>query len=200
MNAETSAHTQQEHSATSAHTQQEHQSHYWKAAIEALLLVAEEPLTVKQLAEILQCGDTQQVARWADELMDEFNARDGGTEIRKIAGGYRLSTRPQFHEQIRRYLRLQPSARLSLASLETLAVIAYKQPITVPEIQEIRGKSSISSIKTLLEKRLIVPKGRKMVVGRPILYGTSKEFLVQFGLNDLSELPSIEDFEDLTVE
>ncbi|RMG44391.1 MAG: SMC-Scp complex subunit ScpB, partial [Acidobacteria bacterium] len=101
---------------------------------------------------------------------------------------------------LRRYLRTRPAARLSLASLETLAVIAYKQPITLPEIQEIRGKNSVSSVKTLLEKRLIVPKGRKPVAGRPIMYGTSKEFLIQFGLNDLSELPSIEDFEDFITE
>jgi len=167
-----------------------------KAAIEALIFVSEEPITAKQLADILGDVDPKQAATLADEVMAEFNARDGGVEIRQIAGGYRFSTRPQFHEQIRRYRRTQPSAKLTLASLETLAVIAYKQPITLPEIQEIRGKSSISSVKTLLEKRLIVPKGRKQVAGRPIMYGTSKEFLIQFGLSDLSELPSIEDFED----
>lgn len=171
-----------------------------KAAIEALIFVSEEPITAKQLADILGDVDPKQVATLAEEVMAEFNARDGGVEIRQIAGGYRFSTRPQFHEQIRRYLRTQPSAKLTLASLETLAVIAYKQPITLPEIQEIRGKSSISSVKTLLEKRLIVPKGRKPVAGRPIMYGTSKEFLIQFGLSDLSELPSIEDFEDLVTD
>ena len=98
---------------------------------------------------------------------------------------------------MRKFLRTRPSAKLSLASLETLAVIAYKQPVTVPEILEIRGVQSASAIKTLLDKRLIVAKGRKEAVGRPMMYGTSKEFLVQFGLKDLSELPSIEDFEDL---
>lgn len=171
-----------------------------KAAIEALIFVSDEPITPKQLAAILDNADPSVVEAAADEVMAEFNARQGGLEIRRIAGGYRLSTRPEFHEHIRRYLRTKPSARLSLAALETLAVIAYKQPITLAEIQEIRGVSSVSSVKTLLEKRLIVLKGRKQVVGRPILYGTSKEFLIQFGLNDLSELPSIEDFESLVAE
>jgi segregation and condensation protein B len=171
-----------------------------KAAIEALIFVSDEPITPKQLAAILDNADSSVIEAAADEVMAEFNARQGGLEIRRIAGGYRLSTRPEFHEHIRRYLRTKPSARLSLAALETLAVIAYKQPITLAEIQEIRGVSSVSSVKTLLEKRLIVLKGRKQVVGRPILYGTSKEFLIQFGLNDLSELPSIEDFESLVAE
>jgi len=171
-----------------------------KAAIESLIFVSEEPFTARQLAEVLGDVDATEVTTVADEMMVEFNAREGGVEIRQIAGGYRFSTRPQFHEQIRRYRRAQPAARLSIASLETLAVIAYKQPITLPEIQEIRGKSSVSSVKTLLEKRLIAPKGRKLVAGRPILYGTSKEFLIQFGLSDLSELPSIEDFEDLVTD
>ena len=131
-------------------------------------------------------------------MIVEYEAREGGLEIREIAGGWRISTRPQHHEFVRQYLKSRPSARLSLPALETVAVIAYKQPITIPEILEIRGVSSTSAIKTLLEKRLIVPKGRKETVGRPMLYGTSKEFLLQFGLRDLSEMPSIEDFEDLT--
>ena len=118
-------------------------------------------------------------------------------QICEIAGGYQIATRPEFHEEIRAFLKTRPSAKLSLASLETLAVIAYKQPVTVPEILEIRGVQSATSIKTLLDKRLIVAKGRKEAVGRPMQYGTSKDFLLQFGLKDLSELPSIEDFEDL---
>jgi segregation and condensation protein B len=132
-----------------------------------------------------------------DELGADYEARRSGLEIREIAGGWRISTRPQNHDFIRKYLKSRPSARLSLPALETLAVIAYKQPITIPEILEIRGVTSSSAIKTLLEKRLIVTKGRKETVGRPMLYGTSKEFLIQFGLKDLTELPSIEDFEDL---
>ena len=116
---------------------------------------------------------------------------------RDEAGGWQIATRAEFHEQVRAYLKSKPSAKLSLASLETLAVIAYKQPVTVPEILEIRGVQSPSAIKTLLDKRLIVAKGRKETVGRPMMYGTSKEFLIQFGLKDLTELPSIEDFQDL---
>ncbi|MFN7949972.1 MAG: SMC-Scp complex subunit ScpB [Blastocatellia bacterium] len=168
-----------------------------KPAIEALLFVTDEPLPFKQLNKILGDVSEADVRAALDELIVEYEARQGGLEIREIAGGWRISTRPQYHEFIRKYLRSKPSARLSLAALETLAVIAYKQPITIPEILEIRGVSSSSAIKTLLEKRLIVTKGRKETVGRPMMYGTSKEFLLQFGLKDLSELPSIEDFEDL---
>jgi segregation and condensation protein B len=134
---------------------------------------------------------------WAlSELVADYERRGSGLEAREIAGGWRISTRPQYHEFIRKYLKSRPSARLSLPALETLAVIAYKQPITIPEILEIRGVTSSSAVKTLLEKRLIVTKGRKETVGRPMMYGTSKEFMIQFGLKDLSELPSIEDFED----
>ena len=168
-----------------------------KPIIEALIFVADEPITPQQLATVLTDADRETVYQAATALVEEFNARQGGLEIRTVAGGYRLSTRPEFHEHIRAYLRSRPSAKLPLASLETLAVVAYKQPITLPEIQELRGVSSTSSIRTLLERGLIVPKGRKPVVGRPIMYGTSKDFLIQFGLADLSDLPSIEDFEEL---
>jgi segregation and condensation protein B len=168
-----------------------------KPAIECLLFVADEPLPFKQLCKVL--GDvSEEEVLWAlGELAAEYDARSSGLEIREIAGGWRISTRPQNHEFIRKYLKSRPSARLSLPALETLAVIAYKQPITIPEILEIRGVSSSSAIKTLLEKRLIVTKGRKETVGKPMMYGTSKEFMIQFGLKDLNELPSIEDFEDL---
>lgn len=169
-----------------------------KPVIEALLFVAEEPIPLKQLCKILGKVAEADVYAALIELISEYEAREGGLEIREIAGGWRISTRPQHHEFVRKYLKSRPSARLSLPALETLAVIAYKQPITIPEILEIRGVSSTSAIKTLLEKRLIVPKGRKETVGHPMLYGTSKDFLLQFGLRDLSELPSIEDFEDLT--
>jgi segregation and condensation protein B len=168
-----------------------------KPAIEALLFVAEEPLPFKTLCKLLGDVSEEDVRAALDELMADYEGRKSGLEIREIAGGWRISTRPQSHDFIRKYLKSRPSARLSLPALETLAVIAYKQPITIPEILEIRGVTSSSAIKTLLEKRLIVTKGRKETVGRPMLYGTSKEFLIQFGLKDLSELPSIEDFEDL---
>jgi segregation and condensation protein B len=169
-----------------------------KPVIESLLFVADEPLPFKQLCKILGDVSEDDVRAALEELVAVYESRNSGLEIREIAGGWRISTRPQNHEFIRKYLKSRPSARLSLPALETLAVIAYKQPITIPEILEIRGVSSSSAIKTLLEKRLIVTKGRKETVGRPMMYGTSKEFMVQFGLKDLSELPSIEDFEDLS--
>lgn len=168
-----------------------------KPIIESLIYVSEEPITVKQLAAILEGESDGDIQAAADQLAHEFNARGGGLEVRQLAGGYRITTRPEVSEYVRRYLKSQPSARLSLAALETLAVIAYKQPITIPEILEIRGVTSTSAIKTLLDRRLIVARGHKQVVGRPMLYGTSKEFLIHFGLNDLSELPNLEDFEDL---
>lgn len=168
-----------------------------KPIIEALIFVSEEPITVKQLASLLDGEQEGDIKEACDRLVEDFNARGSGIEIRRIAGGLRLSTRPELNEYVRRYLKSQPSARLSLAALETLAVIAYRQPITIPEILEIRGVTSTSAIKTLLDRRLIIAKGHKEVVGRPMLYGTSKEFLMQFGLNDLSELPNLEDFEDL---
>ncbi len=166
------------------------------AIIESLIFVSEEPLSAKTLAEVLK-EERGWVAVAVDELAKEFNERNGGLMIREVAGGWQFATRPEHHEHIRAFLKSRPSARLSLAALETLAVISYKQPITVPEILEIRGVQSSSAIKTLLDKRLIKACGRKETVGRPMLYGTSKEFLMQFGLKDLSELPSIEDFEDL---
>jgi segregation and condensation protein B len=168
-----------------------------KPAIEAVLFVADEPVPFNLLCKILGEVSSADVYAAIVELMQDYEARNSGLELREIAGGWRISTRPQQHEFIRKYLKSKPSARLSLPALETLAVIAYKQPVTVPEVLEIRGVSSSSAIKTLLEKRLIVTKGRKETVGRPMMYGTSKEFLIQFGLRDLSELPSIEDFEEL---
>lgn len=167
------------------------------AMIEALIFVSEEPLPTKTLAEVLgEDRDTTQMA--VEGLAKELDERGSGLMLREIAGGWQLTTRPEHHEHIRQFLKAQPSAKLSLPALETLAVIAYKQPVTVPEILDIRGVQSTSAIKTLLDKRLIVSKGRKEAVGRPMMYGTSKEFLMQFGLRDLSELPSVEDFEDLT--
>ena len=168
-----------------------------KPIIESLIFVSEDPISLKQLASILEGESVEEIEAACQSLINDYQERGGGLELRQIAGGYRISTRPDLSEYVRRYLKAQPSARLSLAALETLAVIAYKQPITIPEILEIRGVTSTSAIKTLLDKRLIVAKGHKQVVGRPMLYGTSKEFLVHFGLNDLSELPNLEDFEDL---
>lgn len=165
--------------------------------IEALIFVADEPVTVKLLAEVLE-EDRETVQAAIEELRNEYDQRSSGLQIREIAGGWQISTRTEFHDEVRKFLKTRPNAKLSLAALETLAVIAYKQPATVPEILEIRGVQSASAIKTLLDKKLIVAKGRKETVGRPMQYGTSKDFLIQFGLKDLTELPSIEDFEDLT--
>lgn len=164
--------------------------------VESLIFVSEEPISVKALADVLK-EDRGWIEIAVEALAKEFNARAGGLQLREVAGGWQFATRPEHHEHVRAFLKSRPSAKLSLASLETLAVIAYKQPITVPEILEIRGVQSPSAIKTLLDKRLIVAKGRKETIGRPMMYGTSKEFLLQFGLKDLTELPSIEDFEDL---
>ncbi|HEX3561005.1 MAG TPA: SMC-Scp complex subunit ScpB [Pyrinomonadaceae bacterium] len=166
------------------------------AICETLIFVSEEPLSVKAMADLLG-EDRGWVQVAVEELAREFNERNGGLTLREVAGGWQFATRPEHHEHIRAYLKSKPSAKLSLAALETLAVIAYKQPVTVPEILEIRGVQSSSAIKTLLDKRLIVAKGRKETVGRPMMYGTSREFLLQFGLKDLSELPNVEDFEDL---
>ena len=165
--------------------------------IEALIFVSEEPLSAKTIAEVLK-EDREVINQTLAALADEFNARNGGLQLREVAGGWQFATRPEYHEHVRAFLKTRPSARLSIASLETLAVIAYRQPVTVPEILEIRGVQSPSAIKTLLDKKLIVAKGRKETVGRPMMYGTSKEFLLQFGLKDLSELPSVEDFHDLS--
>jgi segregation and condensation protein B len=167
-----------------------------KGITESLIFVADEPIDSKTIAKILRV-EPAAIDDAIQSLVEDYGERSGGLQLREIAGGWQISTRAEHHEHVRMYLKSKPSAKLSLASLETLAVIAYKQPVTVPEILEIRGVQSPSAIKTLLDKRLIVAKGRKETVGRPMMYGTSKEFLIQFGLKDLSELPSIEDFQDL---
>ncbi len=165
--------------------------------IEALIFVSEEPLSTRTIAEVLK-EEKEVVSEALALLVEEFNARNGGLQLREVAGGWQFATRPEYHEHVRAFLKTRPSAKLTIASLETLAVVAYRQPVTVPEILEIRGVQSPSAIKTLLDKKLIVAKGRKDAVGRPMMYGTSKEFLLQFGLRDLSELPSVEDFHDLS--
>ncbi|HTG95229.1 MAG TPA: SMC-Scp complex subunit ScpB [Pyrinomonadaceae bacterium] len=168
------------------------------AIIESLIFVSDEPLTTKVIGAVLKEQDKEAIERTVKALADEFNSRNGGLQLREVAGGWQFATRAEYHEHVRTFLRTRPSAKLTIASLETLAVIAYRQPITVPEILEIRGVQSPSAIKTLLDKKLIVAKGRKETVGRPMMYGTSKDFLLQFGLKDLSELPSVEDFHDLS--
>ena len=136
-----------------------------------------------------------------EELIVDYYAPDHGIEVRQVAGGYRMSTKPEHHDMVRAFAKsLKPPIRLSLPALETLAVIAYKQPVTVPEISEIRGVDSSGVIATLLDRKLITTAGRKAVIGRPILYKTTKEFLLRFGLKDVNELPSMEEFEKLVAE
>ena len=168
-----------------------------KSALEAIIYVADEPATLEQLAEAV--GEEKAAVRAAlDELMASYATDDRGMEIRLVAGGYKFYTKPQHHEFLRKFIKsLRPPLRLTMPALETLAVISYKQPVTLPEIQEIRGVNCAGVIKTLLEKRLITTAGRKPVIGRPILYRTSREFLMRFGLNDLEELPSLKEFEQL---
>ena len=138
------------------------------------------------------------ISRILAELTAEYSDGNRGMEIRQIAGGYRMGTKPEHHDVVVNFAKsLKPPVRLSLQALETLAVIAYKQPVTVPEISEIRGVDSSGVIATLLDRKLITTSGRKQVIGRPILYKTTKEFLLRFGLNNVAELPSMEEFEKL---
>jgi segregation and condensation protein B len=168
-----------------------------QAALEAIIYAADEPATLEQIAHAL--GVEKMEARAAlDLLTAAYQIDERGIEVRKVAGGWKFYTKPQHHEVVRKFIKsLQPPLRLTMPALETLAVIAYKQPVTVPEINEIRGVNVGGVIKTLLEKRLITTAGRKEVIGRPILYRTSKQFMIRFGLSDLDELPSLKEFEQL---
>jgi segregation and condensation protein B len=168
-----------------------------QAALEAIIYAADEPATLEQIANAL--GVEKMEARAAlDLLTAAYQIDERGIEVRKVAGGWKFYTKPQHHEVVRKFIKsLQPPLRLTMPALETLAVIAYKQPVTVPEINEIRGVNVGGVIKTLLEKRLITTAGRKEVIGRPILYRTSKQFMIRFGLSDLDELPSLKEFEQL---
>ncbi|MEO8051730.1 MAG: SMC-Scp complex subunit ScpB [Acidobacteriota bacterium] len=168
-----------------------------KAILEAIVYVTDEPLSAQQMAAALE-RPIDVVKRLLDELVEEFAAPGHGLSIREIAGGYKMATKAEHHEAVRAFVKkLTPPLKLSLAALETLAVIAYKQPVTTPEIMDIRGVQGASVLQTLLDRKLIAEAGRKTVVGKPILYKTTKEFLVQFGLKDLSELPTLKEFEEL---
>jgi segregation and condensation protein B len=168
-----------------------------KSAVEAIIYAADEPATLDQIAKALSVE--KPVARAAlDLLVASSQTDERGIEVRKVAGGWKFYTKPQHHDAVRKFIKsLQPPLRLTMPALETLAVIAYKQPVTVPEINEISGVLVGGVIKTLLEKRLITTAGRKEVIGRPILYKTSKQFMMRFGLSDLDELPSLKEFEQL---
>jgi segregation and condensation protein B len=180
-----------------------------KPQLEAIIYAAETPITVDHMVQLVKdsagIADAtelrSEVLRALTELKVEYSTDAHGIEIREVAGGYRMSTKPEQHDLVRSFAKsLKPPIRLSLPALETLAVIAYKQPVTVPEISEIRGVDSSGVIATLLERKLITTSGRKEVVGRPILYKTTKEFLLRFGLKDVNELPSMEEFEKLVAE
>lgn len=168
-----------------------------KAVIEGVIYITDEPLSPQQIAMAVQ-QPMEIVKPILDELVAEYSKPEHGVTVREVAGGFKMATKPEHHEAIRTFVKnLKPPLKLSLAALETLAVIAYKQPITAPEIMEIRGVAGAGVLKTLLDRKLIATAGRKNIVGKPILYKTTKEFLVQFGLKDLSELPTLKEFEEL---
>ena len=184
-----------------------------KAKIEAIVYAAETPVTLEQIFQLVkdsvlveqegmdETAAKSRVRAALEELVAQYGTSDHGIELRQVAGGYRMSTKPEQHDVVRAFAKsLKPPIRLSLPALETLAVIAYKQPVTVPEISEIRGVDSGGVIATLLDRKLITTAGRKAVIGRPILYKTTKEFLMRFGLKDVHELPSMEEFEKLVAE
>ena len=173
-------------------TEQELQS-----ALEAIIYAADEPATLDQLAAAIG-AEKVEVRAALDRLVASYAADDRGIEIRKVAHGWKFYTKAQHHDAVRRFIKsLRPPLRLTMPALETLSVIAYKQPATLPEINDIRGVNCGGVIQTLLERRLITTAGRKDAVGRPILYRTSKDFLMRFGLADLEELPSLKEFEQL---
>jgi segregation and condensation protein B len=168
-----------------------------RAIVEAIVYLTDEPLSVEQIAGALR-QEKATVARILAELTAEFEKPEHGVAIREVAGGFAMATKPEHHEEVRAFVKnMQAPTKLSLASLETLAVIAYRQPITAPEIMEIRGVQGAGVLKTLLDRKLIAAAGRKNVIGKPILYKTTREFLVQFGLKDLGELPSLKEFEEI---
>jgi segregation and condensation protein B len=165
-----------------------------KAILEALIFASPEPLTPKQMYKMLDTEPKEDVQAALADLRQEYEQRTGGIQLVEVAGGYQIVTRPDLHEWVRRLFHERTTQRLTQQGLETLAVIAYRQPITSLEIAEVRGVSAASGVlNTLLERHLIKIVGRKQVVGRPFLYGTTKEFLIRFGLNDLSDLPKVED-------
>lgn len=178
-------------------SQQEETQWALKAVIEAAIYLTDEPLGAEQIATAIE-QPLDRVKEILAQLVNEYAAQDRGLSVRELAGGYKMATKPEHHEAIRRFVKkLQPPLKLSLAALETLAVIAYKQPITAPEIMDIRGVQGTGVLKTLLDRKLIAAAGRKNVLGKPMMYKTTREFLVQFGLSSLAELPTLKEFEEL---
>jgi segregation and condensation protein B len=168
------------------------------ALLEAIIYLAKEPVSIGAIQKALPDVSREELEQTLQQLMEQYRSAEHGIEVREVADGLRFSTKPEHHEVLKTFIKSQiPPTRLSLAALETLAVIAYKQPVTIPEIQEIRGVHASGVIKTLLDKKFVTAGGRKDVLGRPILYKTTREFLIHFGLKDLGELPSMEEFEEL---
>ena len=168
-----------------------------KSLLEALLFTATEPLTLDHFSSVVPDIDKSVIAQVLDELKTQYEARDAGLVLREVASGYQIYSNPKWHEQIQKLFSKPLMIRLSKSALESLAIIAYKQPITLPEVNEIRSCNAAGAIKTLLECNFIKVLGRKRVVGRPFVYGTTREFLVHFGLKDLSEMPQLSEFEEL---
>jgi segregation and condensation protein B len=167
-----------------------------KAIVEALIFASPEPVTIKSLVKLLDGESKDDIVTAIEELKEQYS-RPGGLQIVEVAGGWEIVTRPELHEWVRRMFHERTTQKLSVAALETLAVIAYKQPVTSPEVAEIRGVNAVGVLGTLMERKLVKIVGRKQVVGRPFLYGTTREFLERFGLNDLSDLPKVEDMSEL---
>jgi len=168
-----------------------------KAVLEAIIYVTDQPLSLDQICDAIE-QPSERVTALLEQLTADYEKPERGLSIREVAGGYKMTTKAEHHEAVRRFVKnLNPPLKLSLPALETLAVIAYKQPITAPEIMEIRGVQGAGVLKTLLDRKLIGTAGRKQVVGKPILYKTTREFLVQFGLKDISELPTLKEFQEL---
>jgi len=166
-----------------------------KSIVENVLLAADQPINASELSKIFLDGtDKDQLQSILDELREEYNSRN--LQIMEVADGYQLCTRHEYNDWIRKYLKLDRSSRLSQPSLDTLSIIAYKQPLTRQEVDDIRGVDSSGVLKTLLEKKVIGPAGRKKVPGRPIMYRTTQKFLEYFGLKDLSDLPTLEDLRE----
>ena len=165
------------------------------AAVEAVLFAAGEPVHPREIAAAFEDESTERIEEAIETLLKRLAEGPGGLQVERVAGAYRLATRQDVGSWVRRFFKQRNRTRLSPAALETLAIVAYRQPVTSPEIQAIRGVDPGAAMKNLLEKRMIRILGRKKVVGNPLLYGTSRQFLVHFGLNALEDLPSIEDFE-----
>jgi segregation and condensation protein B len=163
-----------------------------KAIVEALVFASPDPLTPKALFKLLESEPKEDVAAAIEALKRDYD-RPGGLQLVEVAGGYQIVTRPDLHEWVRRLFHERTTQKLTVQALETLAVIAYKQPITALEIGEVRGVNTSGVLNTLLERHLIKIVGRKQVVGRPFMYATTKEFLIRFGLNELGDLPKVED-------